>query len=122
MDIGILADIGRVLVGAAFLVSGVRILMAVPMLGGLLAAKGVPYPVFVAGAGGVIEVVLGLAAIAGFWFPVVALLLAAFVVVATVMVHNFWTEDGAQRGADINAVISNVIIVGALIALAGLSA
>jgi hypothetical protein len=37
------------------------------------------------------------------------------------MVHDFWNEEGEQRFADLNAVISNVIIVGALLALAGLS-
>ena len=37
------------------------------------------------------------------------------------MAHDFWNEDGMQRFADINAVIANVIIVGALLALAGLS-
>ena len=37
------------------------------------------------------------------------------------MAHDFWNEDGMQRFTDINAVIANVIIVGALLALAGLS-
>jgi len=64
---------------------------------------------------------MGLAAISGIWFPAVAIALAVFIAAATVMAHDFWNEDGIQRFTDINAVIANVIIVGALLALAGLS-
>jgi putative oxidoreductase len=122
MDLGVLALIGRVLVGAAFLFSGVRMLINLPLIGGLLAAKGVPYPRLVGAAGGVFEMVMGLAAVVGVWFPGVAIALAVFIVAATIMVHDFWNAEGMQRITDVNAVISNVIIVGALLGLAGLSA
>ncbi len=122
MDFGVLALVGRVLIGGAFVFSGVRMLMNLPLVSGLLAAKRVPFPQVVATAGGIFEVVMGLAAISGVWFPAVAVALAVFIVAATLMVHDFWNEEGAQRFTDVNAVISNVIIVGALLALAGLSA
>jgi uncharacterized membrane protein YphA (DoxX/SURF4 family) len=51
----------------------------------------------------------------------VAVSLAVFIVAATVMAQDFWNEEGIQRFADINAVIANTIIVGALLAVAGLS-
>lgn len=121
MDLGTLVLVGRLLIGGAFLVSGMRLLKYLSMVGGLLAAKGVPYPRFIAGAGGVFEIVMGLAAISGIWFPIVAVSLAVFIVAATVMAHDFWNEEGIQRFADINAVIANTIIVGALLAVAGLS-
>jgi putative oxidoreductase len=120
MDFSLLTDIGRVLIGVAFVVSGVRILIELPMVSGLLATKRVPYPSFVGAAGGAFEVVAGAIVIAGFWTPVMMLLLAAFVVAATVMVHDFWNAQGAERAVDTNAVISNVIIVGALVAVAGM--
>jgi putative oxidoreductase len=121
MDLGTLVLVGRLLIGGAFLVSGMRLLKYLSMVGGLLAAKGVRYPRFIAGAGGVFEIVMGLAAISGIWFPIVAVSLAVFIVAATVMAHDFWNEEGIQRFADINAVIANTIIVGALLAVAGLS-
>ena len=121
MDIGILTVVGRVLIGGAFLVSGIRLLRHRLMVSGLLAAKRVPYPGVVAAAGGVFEIVMGLSAISGIGFPAVAVALAVFIAAATVMAHDFWNADGMQRFADINAVIANVIIVGALLALAGLS-
>ena len=121
MGLDLVVLVGRLLIGGAFLVSGIRLLKYLPMVSGLLAAKGVPYPRFVAAAGGVFEVVMGLVAMSGVWFPVVAITLAVFIVAATVMAHDFWNEEGMQRFADINAVMANTIIVGALLALAGLS-
>lgn len=121
MEFGLLVLVGRLLIGGALLVSGIRLLKYLPMVSGLLATKGVPYPRFVAAAGGVFEVAMALVAMSGVWFPVVAITLAVFIVAATVMAHDFWNEEGMQRFADINAVIANTIIVGALLALAGLS-
>jgi putative oxidoreductase len=121
MGLDLLVLVGRLLIGGAFLVSGIRLLKYLPMVSGMLAAKGVPYPRFVAAAGGVFEVVMGLIAMSGVWFQAVAIALAVFIVAATVMAHDFWNEEGMQRFADINAVIANTIIVGALLTLAGLS-
>jgi|RhiMetdeSRZDD1v2_1073273.scaffolds.fasta_scaffold54066_4 putative oxidoreductase len=121
MGLDLLVLVGRLLIGGAFLVSGIRLLKYLPMVSGMLAAKGVPYPRFVAAAGGVFEVVMGLVAMSGVWFPVVTIALAVFIVAATVMAHDFWNEEGMQRFADINAMIANTIIVGALLTLAGLS-
>jgi putative oxidoreductase len=121
MGLDLLVLVGRLLIGCAFLVSGIRLLKYLPMVSGMLAAKGVPYPRFVAAAGGVFEVVMGLIAMSGVWFPAVAIALAVFIVAATMMAHDFWNEEGMQRFADINAVIANTIIVGALLTLAGLS-
>jgi putative oxidoreductase len=121
MGLDLLVLVGRLLIGGAFLVSGIRLLKYLPMVSGMLAAKGVPYPRFVAAAGGVFEVVMGLVAMSGVWFPVVTIALAVLIVAATVMAHDFWNEEGMQRFADINAMIANTIIVGALLTLAGLS-
>lgn len=121
MEFDLLVLVGRLLIGGALLVSGIRLLRYLPMVSGLLATKGVPYPRFVAAAGGVFEIVMALVVLSGAWFPVAAVAIAIFIVAATVMAHDFWNEDGMQRFADINAVIANTIIVGALLTLAGLS-
>lgn len=122
MDPAFLLIVGRILIGGAFVVSGVRMFMALPMVSGLLTAKRVPFPFFVAAAGAGFEVVSGALAIAGIWLPTVALLLAAFIVAATAMVHDFWNQPpGPERASNQNAVISNTIIVGALLAIAGLT-
>lgn len=123
MDPVILVVIGRILIGAAFAFSGVRMFSSLQPLTGVLAAKGIPYPAFVVAAGATFEVLFGGLAIIGIWFQAVALLLAAFIVAATVMMHDFWNlPPGPARVADENAVITNVILVGALIAIAGLAA
>jgi putative oxidoreductase len=121
MELDLLVLVGRLLIGGALLVSGIRLLKYLPMVSGLLAAKGVPYPRFIATAGGVFEIVMALVVLSGVWFHIAAIAIAIFVVAATVMAHDFWNEEGMQRFADINAVIANTIIVGALLTLAGLS-
>src|SRR4029079_7820960 len=109
MELDWLVVVGRLLIGGAFLVSGIRLLKYLSMVSELLAAKAVPYPHLVAAAGGVFEIAMGLLAMTGVWFPAVAVALAIFIVAATVMAHDFWNEDGMQRFADINAVIANTI-------------
>ena len=121
MELDLLVLVGRLLIGGALLVSGIRLLKYLPMVSGLLAAKGVPYPRFIAAAGGVFEIVMALVVLSGVWFHIAAIAIAIFIVAATVMAHDFWNEEGMQRFADINAVIANTIIVGALLILAGLS-
>jgi putative oxidoreductase len=108
--------------GAAFVVSGVRMIFTLGMVVGFLATKRVPAPAFVAGSGIAIEIVLGLLVIAGISLPAACVALAVFVVAATIMAHDFWNQEGMARAQDENAVISNAIIVGALLAIAGLAA
>jgi len=121
LDPSLLLLAARVLVGGAFVVSGVRMALDQKGVTGFLTGKGVPYPAFVTLSGTAIEIVLGLAVIAGLWLPWVSLALAVFIVAATVMGHNFLREVGPARGGDINAVIANTIVVGGLLALAAAS-
>ena len=117
----ILTVVGRVPIGGAFLVSGIRLLRHRPMVSGLLAAKQVPYPGVIAAAGGVFRDRHGPCRDLRHLVPGRGRRSCRVHRRATVMAHDFWNEDGMQRFADINAVIANVIIVGALLALAGLS-
>ena len=55
MELDPLVLVGRLLIGGALLVSGIRLLKFLPMVSGLLGAKGVPYPRFIAAAGGAFE-------------------------------------------------------------------
>ena len=119
MDLSFLVIVGRIAVGIAFIVSGVRMIMSFPMVVGLLASKRVPSPAFVAASGIAIEIVLGLLVVLGIWLPAVAVILAVFIVAATIMVHDFWNQEGMQRVQDQNTWVSNAIIVGALLAIAG---
>lgn len=118
MDLSILAVVGRVLIGLLFLGIGVRLLAARPQVAALLAAKKIPQPALVALSGGVIEVVLGLLAIAGIETAFVALAMAVFVVAATLMVHDFWNSSGARRSLEVNTVLTHGLVVGGLLLMA----
>lgn len=119
MDLSLLAVIGRLLVGATFVFSGIRIVLARQAVAGLLTAKGVPAPLFVTLSGAVIEIVLGACLVLGLMVPLAAFLLAIFVVAATIMVHDFWRQQGMGRMQDENTAISNALIVGGLLVISG---
>ena len=107
-----------VLAGSAFLVTGMRMHANIDMVAGILAAKGIPYPRFVAMSGAAIEVVLGGLMIVGVWLPAISIALAVFVLAATAMVHDFWRQTGQQRETDLGIAIANLIMVGGLLGLA----
>ena len=118
MDLDILATIGRVIVGLAFLVTGIRLFQARVPVAGLLGQKGVPFPSLVPSAGAALEVILGILAIVGWALPAVFLAMAAFVVAATAMVHDFWRQTGPQRALEVNTVLAHSLIVGGLLVMA----
>ncbi|MFC5068458.1 DoxX family protein [Flaviflagellibacter deserti] len=110
--------LARVLAGGAFIVIGIRILRGLPLVADLLKSKRIPLPKLVAQCGAIIEIVLGALAISGFWLFEVAIAMAAFVIVATLMVHDIWNTRGPQREKELNVILSNTIIVGGLLAIA----
>lgn len=118
MDLQTLAFVGRIIIGAAFIWSGIRMVMNLAMVAALLQSKRVPAPMFVATSGATIEVVLGALLLVSLWVPIISVALAVFVVAATVMVHNPIGLVGKERGEAINVIISNLLIVGGLLALA----
>ena len=118
MALQTLAFVGRIIVGATFVWSGIRMVISLPMITLLLQSKRVPAPMFVATSGAAIEIVLGALLLVSLWVPVVSVTLAIFVVAATVMVHNPVGLEGKERGEVFNVIISNLLIVGGLLALA----
>jgi putative oxidoreductase len=120
--------LGRLLIGALFIVSGIRKYLA---FGGSLAymqGKGFPvneiagYPVVQLLLIGTIalEVVGGLMLITGIGARFAAIVLALFTLAAGVIFHNFWTiDDPAQFGNQLNHFLKNIAIVGGLLFVAG---
>ena|SRR5688572_16233537 len=106
---------GRILITAIFLISGYHKITGFAGVSGMMAKAGMPMPdVLLAGAiafeiGGALMVLLGWHAWLG------ALLLIAFTVPPTLMLHNFWAVDAAQYQNQFNHFMKNVAIVGALL-------
>jgi putative oxidoreductase len=109
--------IGRLLMAALFLVAGIP--KALQGYGGgfakYLGGLGVPYPEIVGAVAVGIEVLVPIALILGVFPRITALLLIAFVIVATALAHRYWEFPEAQQMAQKNNFMKNVAIVGGLL-------
>ena len=106
--------IGRLLMASLFLTVGIPKVMqgfGAKYLGML----GVPYPEYVGMLATAIEVLVPIALILGVWPRISALLLLAFVVVATVLAHRFWQYPEAQQQAQMFNFLKNIAIIGGLL-------
>jgi putative oxidoreductase len=110
--------VARVLTGGAFLIIGLRNVPNHKTIGELLRANGIPLSGLAAGIGIAMQIGFGALMISGFLPTVAALGLAAFTVLATLMVHHFWTFKPPQRAEQVNAFLANTIMTGGLLALA----
>jgi putative oxidoreductase len=99
-----LVFLARLLLGGAFVFAGLRNVTNAALLTGLMAARGVPQARLAPFAGIALQVVCGALLIAGLWVPIAAAGLILFLIVATVMFHNFWDHEGLERGNRINGV------------------
>jgi putative oxidoreductase len=108
--------LARLLMAALFLPSGISKLLGFSGFAASLASKGLPYPEAWAAAAVAIEVLGPIALILGFLPRWTALLLLAFVVMASGTTHRYWefTEATARRAQEINFYKNVGIIAGLL--------
>ena len=110
--------IGRALLGALFVVSGLLKIGRFAGVAAALESTGLPMPQALAAAVIVFEVLAGLALALGWRTKVSAALLALFVVAATLLFHRFWAADAAAYGNQLNHFLKNIALTGALLMLA----
>jgi uncharacterized membrane protein YphA (DoxX/SURF4 family) len=121
MDVIVL--IGRVLFALVFLGSGVAHLTQTGHMVGYASSKGLPNPSLLVRASGVWMIVGALMVVLGVWMDLGFLLLAAFLVLAGVIFHDFWKVDDPQQASVEQAqFMKNVSITGACVALFALVA
>jgi putative oxidoreductase len=106
--------LGRLLMAALFLPSGISKLLGFSGFAASLATKGLPYPEAWAAAAVAIEVLGPIALILRFLPRSTALLLVAFVVMARGTSHRYWefTEAAARRAQEISFYKNVGIIAG----------
>lgn len=109
--------VGRLLMASLFLTAGIpKVLQGYG--GGFakyLGMMGVPYPEIVGVVAVAIEVLVPIALILGLWPRLSALLLIAFVLVATGLAHRYWEFAEAQQQAQMNNFLKNIAIIGGLL-------
>jgi putative oxidoreductase len=109
---------GRFLLGGLFVVGGVEHFFALPLLTGIMAARGIPAARAVLILGSVWQAVLGLMLIFGLLLAPAAFGLIVFTLVASLIFLNFWDRSGPEKVAQRNAFLCNIAIVGALLMIA----
>lgn len=110
--------LGRFLLGGLFVSGGIEHFFALPLLTGIMEARGVPAAKAVLVLGSVWQIVFGLFVVFGVWLAPSAFALILFLLIATPIFLNFWDKQGPERTGQRNAFLANVAIVGALLIVA----
>lgn len=113
---------GRFLLALIFVLSGVTKISGWPQNAAYMAAKGFPI-VSVMLAGAIfVEIVCGLALLAGFRARLAAGILFAYMIPTTLIFHNFWALQGPERLDNMVHFLKNLSIMGGLLMVVALGA
>ena len=113
-----LEALGRILLAAIFVSSGVAKLIGWPTVVGSIGGKGVPFPEIVGVAVIILELCGALALVSGWGARWAAVALAIFTAAASFLYHPFWGVEAAQYMNQFNHFMKNVAIIGGLLVVA----
>jgi len=113
-----MALIGRFLLAAIFLVSGVAKLTDTPATVEHMTAAGIPYPDTLALIAGAAEVLGAISIATGLLTRVGSLGLFLYMIPTTLIFHAFWKEAGEARLPQMVNFLKNLAIMGGLAVLA----
>ena len=117
LDEGVLTA-ARIVTGGAFAIIGVRNIGKYRPISQMIGANRFPMPEFLAATGIAMQIGFGALMAVGLFPLVSALGLLVFTVVATLMAHSRGMyKEKEQRGAEVGSFLSNMIMVGGLLAL-----
>lgn len=108
------ALIGRVLMAAIFITSGIAKLTNTEETVGYMTSMGIPAPNTLAIVAGIAEVAGGAALVFGFLTRLAALGLILFMIPTTLIFHAFWTYEGAEQKMQMINFMKNLAILGGL--------
>jgi putative oxidoreductase len=112
---GIPVVVARVLLALMFVLAGFGKLTDLQGTAGYIASGGLPAPMLLAAAAGVLELGAGVLLIVGWQARWAALALAAFTLVASVIFHNFWAVPQAQQMTQQLMFMKNLAVIGGLL-------
>ena len=113
---------GRIFMSLVFLFSGLTKIAAFQMMTGLAQAKGLPLPAISIAGAAAIEIFGGLAVLTGFQTKLAGWLLFLYLIPTTMLFHNFWALEGAERIDAQVHFFKNLAIMGGLLTLASFGA
>ena len=109
--------VGRILIAALFLISGLGKIAAPAMMQGIIASAGLPFPLLALLVAIVIEVVGGILLILGYQSRIVASVMAVFTVAAAFGFHRNFADQNAMAH-----FLKNISITGGLLQIAAFGA
>lgn len=110
--------IGRIIFGGYFIYNGANHFIRFGMLTQYAKMKGVPLPAVAQGTAGLMLLLGGLSVMLGLYPVAGIVLLVAFLVPVSLMMHDFWKiEDAQSRMADKMNFARNMALLGALLML-----
>ncbi|MBU6436518.1 MAG: DoxX family protein [Betaproteobacteria bacterium] len=113
-----LALLGRLLIAALFLPSGLSKIAGFAGTVGYVASQGLPAPTLLAAVAVVVEVGFTLLLVLGWGTRWVALGMAVFTVLAGVLFHNFWAAPADEVMMQTINFYKNIAIAGGLLFVA----
>jgi putative oxidoreductase len=111
------ALIGRILIAAIFITSGIAKVVDPAGAVGYMKAVGIPQPDVLVWVAALAEILGGLAVLFGFLTRVAALGLLVFLAVTTLCFHAFWNLEGAEQKTQMVNFMKNLAIGGGLMML-----
>jgi putative oxidoreductase len=115
---GIVPLIGRILISAVFILAGFGKITGFSGEEMFVASKHLPLPAVALGIALVIELVGGLAILAGFYTRFTAWIVFLYMIPTTFLFHNFWAMQGGDRLNNMLHFEKNLAIMGGLLLLA----
>lgn len=110
--------LGRIIFGAYFAFSGFNHFKNRAMLEGYTASKGVPFPKVSNILAGAFLLLGGLGIIFDIEWQLSLLLVLIFLVLATIMIHNFWNDkDAMTKMSNMQNFLKNMGLIGATLML-----
>jgi putative oxidoreductase len=113
--------LGRVLLSAIFILSGLNKLQHFSFMAGMMAEKGIPLASVALVISLFIEIGGGLMVLTGFKAKYAALVMALWLIPVTLVFHHFWGIPAAQQQDQMTNFLKNVAIMGGLLVLASAS-
>jgi putative oxidoreductase len=114
--------LGRIIVAAFFLMSGINHITKAEMMAGYVKSQGIPAPKLAVLGTGVLLLLGGLSILLGFHPGIGALLLIIFLAGVSVQMHAFWrVSDPMAKQNEMIHFMKNVAMIGLLLMTLGIS-
>lgn len=110
--------VGRILFGGYFVMGGAMHFMKMKDMVAMTRQQGVPMPGLAVMGTGIVIMLAGLGVVFGVYQPLSLLVLAAFVLIITPVMHSFWKDtDPMMKMVNMQMFMKNMALLGAALAL-----